>query len=112
MEIATDRVDDVAVVLLRGDHLDASIAEDFKHDIAPTLEANTRLVFDLSALQFVDSAGLGALLSCLRRVSAAGGDLKLCGMTRNVRATFEIARLHRIFDIFPTREEAVRAFAA
>jgi anti-sigma B factor antagonist len=112
MELTVEKEGDVAVVMLRGEYLDASIAEEFKRDITPVLEANSRVVFDMSALQFVDSAGLGAILSCLRRLSGAGGDLKLSGMSRAVRATFEIARMHRIFDIFPTKEEAVRAFAS
>ena len=110
MEIGVEKTGDVAVVALRGEHLDASIAEEFKRDIAPILEANSKVVFDMGQLDFVDSAGLGAILSCLRRLSAAGGDLKLSEMTRPVRAVFEIARMHRIFDIFPTKEEAVRAF--
>ena len=50
------------------------------------------------------------MLSCLRQVSAKGGDLKLCGMSTQVRGLFELVRMHRIFDILGTREEAVRAF--
>jgi anti-sigma B factor antagonist len=64
----------------------------------------------MSALQFVDSAGLGAILSCLRKLTAAEGDLKLCGLTGPVRAIFEISRMHRIFDIYATRAEAIAAF--
>jgi anti-sigma B factor antagonist len=110
MEITADKVDDVTVVLVPVEELDASNAGEFKRAIAPTLEANTQLVIDLSRLRFIDSSGLGAMLSCLRQVSAKGGDLKLCGMSKQVRATFELVRMHRIFDIFSTREEAVRAF--
>jgi anti-sigma B factor antagonist len=44
-------------------------------------------------------------------VNAKGGDLKLCGMSKQVRGVFELVRLHRIFDILGTTEEAVRAFA-
>ena len=94
------------------EELDASNAGEFKRDIAPVLEANTKLVIDLSRLRFVDSSGLGAFLSCLRKLNAKGGDLKLCGMSKQVRAVFELVRMHRIFDIYGTREEAVRAFAA
>jgi anti-sigma B factor antagonist len=110
MEIAADKIGNVAVAVIPLDELDASNAGDLKRDIAPILEANTRLVIDLSHLRFVDSSGLGAMLSCLRQVTAKGGNLKLCGMSKQVRATFELVRMHRIFDIFPTREEAVRAF--
>ena len=50
------------------------------------------------------------MLSCLRQLNAAGGDLKLCGMSKAVRAVFELVRMHRIFDIYDTREQAVSAF--
>jgi len=66
----------------------------------------------LGRLRFVDSSGLGAFISCLRKLNAKGGDLKLCGMSKQVRAVFELVRMHRIFDIFGTRDEALRAFQA
>ena len=110
MEITADKIGDVAVVLVPVEELDASNAGELKRNIAPILEANPQLVIDLSRLRFIDSSGLGAMLSCLRQVSAKGGDLKLCGMTKQVRATFELVRMHRIFDIFSIREEAVQAF--
>ena len=68
------------------------------------------MVLDLSRLRFVDSSGMGAMLSCLRQLSAKGGDLKLCGMSKQVRGLFELVRMHRIFEIYGTREEAVHAF--
>jgi anti-sigma B factor antagonist len=110
MEIAVDKVQDVAVAAIPVDELDASNAVEFKRDIAPVLQANSRLVLDLSRLRFVDSSGLGAMLSCLRQLSAKSGDLKLCGMSKQVRALFELVRMHRIFDIYSTKEDAVRAF--
>jgi anti-sigma B factor antagonist len=110
MEITPEKMGDVTVVVLPGEQLDASNAKDFKRDIAPVLAANAKVVFDVSQLRFVDSSGLGAILSCLRQLNAAGGDLKLCGMAKPVRALFELVRMHRIFDIYGTRDEAVRAF--
>jgi anti-sigma B factor antagonist len=50
------------------------------------------------------------LLSCLRQVNAKGGDLKLCCLTKQVRVIFELVRLHRIFELFDTREAAAKAF--
>ena len=110
MQIDVEKAGEIAIVTLQAEHLDAGAADEFKRAMQPILDANAKVVFDMTPLQFVDSAGLGAILSCLRRLSAAGGDLKLCGMTKVVRATFEIARMHRIFDIFPGRAEAVQAF--
>jgi anti-sigma B factor antagonist len=112
MEIAVDKMGDVAIAELPVEELDASNAGELKRDIAPLLEAHAKLVIDLSRLRFVDSSGLGAFISCLRKLNAKGGDLKLCGMSKQVRAVFELVRMHRIFDIFGTREEALRAFQA
>jgi anti-sigma B factor antagonist len=110
MEIAVDKMGDVAIAELPVEELDASNAGELKRDIAPLLEAHRKLVIDLGRLRFVDSSGLGAFISCLRKLNAKGGDLKLCGMQKPVRAVFELVRMHRIFDIFATREEALRAF--
>jgi anti-sigma B factor antagonist len=110
MEMAVEKIGDVVVVALPVEELDAGNAGQFKRDIAPLLEANTKLVFDLSNLRFTDSSGLGFFLSCLRKLQAKGGDLKLCGMSKQVRMVFELVRMQQIFNIYGTKEEAVRAF--
>jgi anti-sigma B factor antagonist len=110
MEIAVEKTGDVAVVEIPVEELDASNAAELKRDIGPVLDANKKVVLDLSRLRFVDSSGLGAMLSCLRQLTGRGGDLRLSGMSKPVRALFELVRMHRIFDIYGTKEEAIRAF--
>lgn len=110
MDITVDRINDVAVATIPVEELDASNAAELKRDMATIVERDTKVVLDLSKLRFIDSSGLGAILSCLRHVTARGGDLKLVGLTSSVRSAFELVRLHRLFDIFATRGEAVRAF--
>jgi len=111
MAIASDMMGNVTIAMVPGEELDASNAAEFKRDVTPLLDATTKLVFDLSRLRFVDSSGLGAFISCLRKLNAKGGDVKLCGMSKQVRGVFELVRMHRIFDIYATKEEALRAFA-
>lgn len=111
MELATERMQDVVIVELPYEELDASNASELKRDVMTLVETERKLVFDLSRVRFVDSSGLGAFLSCLRKMNERGGDLKLCGLSRPVRAVFELVRMHRIFDIYATRDEAARAFA-
>lgn len=110
MDLSVEECGDVAIVTLPVEELDAGNAADFKRDAGPLLDERTRLVFDLGRLRFIDSSGLGAFLSCLRKVGARGGDLKLCGLSKNVRSVFELVRMHRIFEIHDTREAAVNAF--
>lgn len=110
MELTVDRIGKVTVVQVPVENLDASNTKEFKRQVSPLLEAKGKLVFDMAKVKFVDSSGLGALLSCLRQVNAEGGDLKICGLTKQVRVIFELVRMHRIFEIFNTREEAAKAF--
>ena len=72
MAIAFDRMGDVTVAMVPVEELDAGNAAEFKRDVAPLLEATTKLVFDLSRLRFVDSSGLGAFISCLREAERQG----------------------------------------
>jgi anti-sigma B factor antagonist len=110
MNMLTESFGDVAVVTLTEEQLDASNADDFRQSLAPVLADFHKVVLDLGRLQFVDSRGCGAILSCLKATTEAGGDLHLCSVTRPVRTVFDFIRLHRICDIFDTKEQAVAAF--
>jgi anti-sigma B factor antagonist len=112
MEPIVEKVGDVTIVEVPAEQLDATNSEDFRQQMAPVLEGCRKLALDLARVRFVDSRGCGAILSCLKRVSEAGGDLKLCHVSPFVRNVFELIRLHRICQIVETREEAVKAFAA
>jgi anti-sigma B factor antagonist len=110
MQLTSESIGNVAVCTVAVEELDASNAGEFKRDMASVLEANDKVVLDLSRVRFVDSSGLGAFISCLRKLNAKGGDLKLSGMSIAVRGVFELVRMHRVFDILPTRDDAVHAF--
>src|SRR5262249_54532321 len=103
MEIAVDKIGDVAVVVVPVEELDADNTTEFKRDMSPVLEDNTKVVLDLSKLRFLDSSGLGSFLSCLRKLNSKGGDLKLSGMSPQVRMVIELVRMHRVFDIYRTK---------
>jgi anti-sigma B factor antagonist len=111
MELPIERFGDVAVIELPFVELDAGNAPDFKRDAGPIVERERKLVLDLRRVRFVDSSGLGAFLSCLRRANEHGGKLELCGLGPAVRAVFELVRMHRVFDLHPDREAALAAFA-
>ena len=112
MQPTVEVVGDVAVVTPNVEHFDASNADDFKREVAPVLKEHRKMVVDLGRVQFVDSSGCGALLSCLKTLTENHGDLKICQVNKYVRQVFDLIRLHRICDVFDTRDEAVKAFAA
>lgn len=106
-----ERIGEVIVATLGAEYLDASNSDDFRHELGPLLKDCRALLLDLKRVQFVDSRGCGAILSCLKQISANGGDLKLCHVNPQVRTVFDLIRLHRICAIHDSREEALQAFA-
>jgi anti-sigma B factor antagonist len=110
MKIFQEKIEDVTVVTLEGDVLDASLVGDFKDGIEPILKTESNVVFDMNNIEFVDSSGVGAILSCLRILNAEGGEFKICSLTKPVRALFELVRMHKVFNIFENRQGAVESF--
>lgn len=110
MEIVDEKMDGVNVLRLEG-RLDASSAKDLKEKVgALAREKRLNLVIDMAAIDFIDSSGLGSLVSSLRSVNKLGGDIKIASLQDQVRAIFELTRLHRIFQIFNEREDAIKSF--
>ncbi len=105
--ILTELSPSTVLVGFKADNLDASNVKAFREQIQPVADKYTHLVIDMGALHFVDSSGLGALLSTLRAVHNKEGELRLFGMTRPVTALFELVRMNRIFSIYASRQEAL-----
>ncbi|MCC6418152.1 MAG: STAS domain-containing protein [Gemmataceae bacterium] len=110
MEITRDLVGDILVVTPQATFLDVSNTKEFKRDMSALFDTHTRVVMDLSRLEFVDSSACGVFISCLRQLKSKGGDMKLCAVTKPVRTLFELVRMQKVFDIFNTRDEAIKAF--
>lgn len=105
----TEDGDRVAVIMFEG-RLDAHSSKALQSDFSHWLKVYSEFVFDCSQLDFIDSSGLGAMVSCLRKSLAAGGDLRLSGLTSKVRMVFELTRADRLFSIFPAAVPAIESF--
>lgn len=74
------------------------------------LSGATRIVVNFEHVNYVDSAGLGALIEAHRRTKANGGRLKLSNLGPNFKHALEIARLLPLFETCPTEDAAVAGF--
>lgn len=110
VEIKSQKENGIVTVTLSGQALDASNVQRFRAETAPLFDDEKNFVFVLHDLKFVDSSGIGALLSCLRRAHANGGDVKIAELQPNVRSLFELVRMNRLFEIFETRQDAAASF--
>lgn len=101
----------VLVVQPRIASLDAGNVQAFRDAMNPLLRQHDRILVDLGNVAFIDSAGVGALISCLRVVSELKGRFAICGLTRAVSALFELMRMNRVFEVHTSSESALRSLA-
>ena len=88
------------------------MAPRFKHQLIDYVnKGNRSIVLDMNAVSFIDSSGLGALVSSLK-VIGKDGDLVLCGTGGTVNSMFKLTRMDKVFRMFGTAEEAVAALAS
>jgi anti-anti-sigma factor len=110
-----DTSQDGATVLAVSGRLDAEAVATFDAGLTPLIgdsgSSPTRLVLDLSDLDYVSSAGLHALFSAARRVRANGGALVVAAPARFVSEVFAISRFDRVIEVFPTVNDAVSGTA-
>jgi anti-sigma B factor antagonist len=108
MNITLDNKDGITLLHLHEERLDAHISQEFKEYLLRLLENGAKaLVLDLSEVRFVDSSGLGALLSGHKNAGLREGRFALSGVQARVQSMFELTRLHRVFEIHPTVEAAL-----
>ena len=111
MNIHTEERNSVVLMEVQEERLDAHNSGDLKSQMLSLFEdGKSHLVIDLRDVRFVDSSGLGALVSGYKNASARNGNLKLCGLQPQVKSMFELTRLHRVFEIYPTADEALATF--
>ena len=110
MKIRQETIGTVEVLSLEG-RLDASSAREIKEKVASLSQDNrVNLVIDMGGVDFIDSSGLGTLVSSLRTVNKQGGDIKISALQDQVRSVFELTRLHRIFGIYDDCRAAAMSF--
>jgi len=110
MNLKIEKKQDVVVLQVKGS-LDADSVSQFKKKVNKIIEEGSKcLVLDGSELEFVDSMGLGSLISLLRKLRSQNGDLKVAAISKEVQQVFEITRLHQLFQIFSNSDEAMKAF--
>jgi len=112
MQIEIEQQNGITVVRALERRIDASISSEFKAKLLETVqEGSRRIVLDISMVEFIDSSGLGAIISGLKAVGE-DGQLVVSGSTENVRAMFKLTRMDRIFAIYDSEQEAVQALTA
>lgn len=111
MDFNRESYGDIVVQVVNLSRATLKEAEEFKKILSGEIDKGTRkLVVDLGECEFIDSTFLGALVVSLKKITALGGDLRLVGFQPSVHSMFELTRMYRVFEAFPTKADAVASF--
>jgi anti-sigma B factor antagonist len=111
MNLKTEKKNDVMVINVKEERLDAHNSGELKSEMLKLFdEGNKNILVDLKDVRFIDSSGLGALVSGFKNAISHQGNLKLSTLQPQVKSMFELTRLHRVFEIFASTAEALDNF--
>jgi anti-anti-sigma factor len=110
MSLAIVRHQDVLIVEVDG-QLVVGNRQELKQRILDEVEAGARKVLiDFARAGYIDSSGLGVLVSLAKRLREEGGELRLANLNDDLRSLFELTKLDTLFPIADTRERALDRF--
>lgn len=107
MKLETRQIKGFVIFDLDGD-FDSRTAADAKEEIREMiLSGSSNVIINLESVSYIDSAGLGTLVSALKTAKEKGGNVWLAGMTAQVKMVVELTRLHHVFTVFDSVDEAL-----
>jgi anti-sigma B factor antagonist len=111
VKLTSRQVGDVTVVDAAGRITLGEGARVFRDTIRDlTAKGNKKLLINLSEVSYIDSSGIGEMVSAFTSVTNAGGQLKLLGLSKRVKDLLQITKLYTVFEAFDDETEAVRSF--
>lgn len=110
MEIKTQAYPRVTVVAVEG-RVDSNTASDLEAELNRLIEeGKANFALDLSGVEFLSSSGLRVLVTTLKTVRKAGGDLRLAALSQRASDAIELAGLDPLFKTYGDREAAIASF--
>lgn len=111
MDFKIETTNGITILFINEDRLDANNSEELKVEMRRLFESGVKeVVINLTQVLFIDSSGLGVLVSGYKNASILHGSLKLSNLQSQVKSMFELTRLHRVFDIFTTVDDALESY--
>jgi len=112
VKMASRQVGDVTVVDAAGRITLGEGASTFRDTIKDlAAKGNKKILINLNEVSYIDSSGIGEMVSSFTTVTNHGGQLKLLGLTKRVKDLLQITKLYTVFEVFEDESSAVRSFA-
>ena len=106
MEMRFEYIDNVLIAHLQM-FLDRNEAENFKYVLSERMKPGEKIILDLEKLVNIDNYGLDALLAMAQKALENQSLIKLAGVSADMQIVLDITKVYRVFEIYPTIEDAV-----
>ena len=110
LKITTRTVHDILVVNCDGRIVFGEESAELRDTIKKLLQQTNRLVLNLGGVSYIDSGGLGTLVSLYTTAHNSGGAIKLSNLTQRVGDLLQVTKLLTVFEVYDTEEEAIDSF--
>lgn len=88
-----------------------AVTEDVKAELKPILmKKHTKMILDLEGIEFIDSSGIGCIISLIKTAKNSASVIKICNLSPNVADVFELLHLQKILDIEKDLDSSIRSF--
>ncbi|MBL6988094.1 MAG: STAS domain-containing protein [Methylobacter sp.] len=107
MNLNLEKINGCSVLFIKEERIDAHNSDELKEAVLHLIEqGEVNIIVQLEQVRFIDSSGLGALLSGYKHAAAKSGRLAIANMQQQVLSMFELTRLNRVFEIYADLNEA------
>lgn len=111
MQVEKQVFSDAVLITVGEARIDAAIAIQFKDSVRELASGSPhRVVLDMSAVEFLDSSGLGALVAAMKQLGANRA-LELAALSKNVKKVFQLTRMDKVFTLHETVSDAIDELA-
>lgn len=112
IQLMTRQVGDVSVIDVVGRITLGEGASTLRESIRELVsKGNTKILLNLGEVSYIDSSGIGELVSGFTSVTNQGGVLKLLGLSKRVKDLLQITKLYTVFEVYDAETTAVRSFS-
>jgi anti-sigma B factor antagonist len=109
--MSTRTVHGVMVVDCNGRIVFGEESASLRDTVKKLIGENNRIVLNLGGVNYIDSGGLGTLVSLYTSAQHAGGAIKLANLTQRVGDLLQVTKLVTVFEVFDGEESAVKSFS-
>ena len=111
MKHPTQTQDGVFIIELRGKLMGGPESQEFHGQLKESISGgHKQVVLDLGGVEWMNSSGLGMLISALTTIRNAGGEMKLARVTEKIESLLVITKLNSVFETHPSVTDAVASF--